>query len=431
MWYLQALGAAISLALLREVVAGDDEPVVLVSERAQSWSYQDLSRCRTLWLECLLYGQVARSPRYPKIYLQFLAESAFAAAWAALDFWDADRKHKDKLEALLSGTAAFLETLKPERHRPGIHELRQRLQRISSQGESRTEVWAYLIGHWLHTSAGVQQLPDHEELADLGWPMASFGLSFWSKDAPYYRKNGELRRLVQPFDLSDAFGLYGPFEKVEDSRSLLKGEKLALASLVNTKGLHSPPVWDLEGLFGGTPGVMLTRTGHVHRQFAGDDLPEWFEAVEVTYEPGIGHPRDILFKFWNTFHATGDLLFYTTLDQREQCLQAWQEFKSNQPDWAVPHALQLRLCQWFEPAETKKQKVALQSSPVLRETCQKLDLKNSHLATKINAFASGFGEDEDVVLLAARYGLSDGLTLALRTVRYFSRSTSLPERGTR
>jgi hypothetical protein len=422
MWYFQALGAAISLALLGEMLSREAEPLVLVGEKTQGWRHRDLSRSRTLWLECLLYGQVARSPAYPQIYLQFLAESAFAAAWASLDFWDAGQRDKDKIQEVLSKTAGFLETLKPDRHRSGITDLQQRLLRISGQGDERTEVWAYIIGHWLQTNAGIQPLSVHEELSDLGWPLASFGLCFWSGETPRYRKDGALYRLIQPFELSDAFGLYGPFDRVDDSRGMPKGESLVLASLVNTKGLKSPPVWGLEGMLGGIPGVLLTRTGHVHRQFPGNELPEWFEAVEVKYEPGHGQLKAILFSFWSCFHAAGDLLFYTSEEQKKLCLTAWDEFRSGQPDWAIPHNLELRPCNWFEPAETAQQKKALQSLPVLRSTFQNLDLTNSYLATKINAFASGYGEDEDVVMLSARQGFSDGLTLALRTIRYFSRA---------
>lgn len=420
MWYLRALGAVISVALLREITSRGEESLVFLGERPQSFRYQDEERARTLWLNCLLYGQLARSPRHPEVYLQFLAESAYAAAWAALEFWDVGSAQKAKLEARLSQTAGFLETLKPEKTRPGIVALKQRLSRISAQGDSRTEVWAYLIGHWLQSTAGVTPLGGNDELTDLGWPLASFGLTFWSKDTPHYRKDGELRRLIQPFELSDAFGLFGPFERLTDRRSAQKVETLALASPVSTRGLKSPPVWDLEGMLGGVPGVVLTRTGHVHRQFAGADLPEWFEAVEVSYDPVETELEDILGKFWGTFMTHMDLLFYTSEEQKSRCFLAWRDFKAAQPAWAVPNELELRPCKWFEPAKTRDQKKALQALPVLKDACSKLDLDKSYLATKINAFASGAGSDEDVVLLAARYGLDDGLTLALRTIRYFS-----------
>ena len=82
MWYLQALGAAISRAVLRELTSQDTEPPLLMGERTESWRFQDLSRCRTLWLDSLLYGQVSKSPERPEIYLHLLAESAFAAAWS-------------------------------------------------------------------------------------------------------------------------------------------------------------------------------------------------------------------------------------------------------------------------------------------------------------------------------------------------------------
>lgn len=420
MWYLQALGAAISLAVLRELTSRDTEPPLLMGERTESWRFQDLSRCRTLWLDSLLYGQLSKSPDHPEIYLHLLAESAFAAAWSALDFWDVNPAHKTRLDSKLTETAQFLETLKPDRDRPGVFQLRDRLQRISPSGEKRTEVWAYLIGHWLQTRCGVKPLSAVEELTELGWVLASFGLNYWTRKPVFYRKDQREHRLIQPFSQTDAFDLYGPFDPVPKPSTEPTGDRLAVASLVNTKGLKSPPVWNLEALLGGIPGVLLTRTGHVHRQFAGPDLPEWFEAVEIVYQPGVESLKAILKTFWQTFSTSGDLLFYTDESQKRDCLEAWNEFRASTPTWAIPHELELRPCNWFEPAEPKHQKKALQSVSLLRNTLQRLDLRNSHLATKANAFAAGYGQDEDVVVTAARYGLEDGLTLALRSIRYFS-----------
>ena len=425
MWYLQALGAAISLAVIRELTSRESESPLVMSERTESWSYQDLSRCRKLWLDCLLYGQVSKSPEHPEIYLQFLAESAFAAAWAALDGWAVNASHKSRLEASLEETAQFLETLKPE-ERPGIFQLKERLQRISPTGDKKTEIWAYLIGHWLQTVSGVTPLSERERLAELGWPLASFGLNFWTRTPVYYRKDDQLHRLVQPFSQSDAFNLYGPFAPVAEPLAKATGARIAVASLVNTKGLKAPPVWQLEPLLGGIPGVLVTRTGHVHRQFAGQDLPEWFEAIEILYQPGEERLKEILKTFWATFSTTGDLLFYTDDAQKQVCLEAWAEFRASNPNWAVPHDLELRPCNWFEAAEPKNQKSALGNLSLLSDTFRKIDLGTSHLATKVNAFAAGFGRDEDVVMLAARYGLEDGLTLALRTIRYFSGNATSP-----
>lgn len=395
--------------------------IVGKGQRTEAWEYQDLARCRTLWLDCLLYGQLGRSTKYPDIYLHILAESAFAAAWAALEFWEADKDHKKKLERILFDTSNFLETLKPERHRPGIPELHTRLRRVVGQGESRTEIWAYVIGHWLHEVCDVERSSHLQELTELGWPLASFGLSFWSKDPVWYRKDGKCHRLVQPFPKSHAFELYGPFKSFEEHRQNPTGESLVFGSLVETRGLRSPLIWKLEGLLGAVPGARLTRTGHVHRQFAASDLPEWFEAVEVVYQPEGLNLESILHRFWEAFDSGGDLVFYRTESQKQRCLVAWEMFQEGRPNWAVPNPLELRPCKWFEPAKRADQKLAFQSLPVLKSTFAKLDLTNSHLATKLNSFASGFGQDEDVVLLAARYGLDDGLTLALRTVRYFAR----------
>ena len=68
-------------------------------------------------------------------------EAAFASAWSALDFWEIEAFHKNALHTELSDVANFLQTLKSNRSRPGILELRERLRKISGQGESRTEVW--------------------------------------------------------------------------------------------------------------------------------------------------------------------------------------------------------------------------------------------------------------------------------------------------
>lgn len=426
MWYLQALGAAISLAVLRELASRDTEPPLLMGERTENWSFQDISRCRTLWLDSLLYGQVSKSPDHPEIYLHLLAESAFAAAWSALDFWDVYPAHKSRLEANLKETAQFLETLKPDRERPGVFQLRERLRKISPSGEKKTEVWAYLIGHWLETTCGVKPLSALEELKELGWALASFGLNYWTRGPVFYRKDGREHRLIQPFSQTDAFDLYGPFDPVPKPSSEPSGERLAVASLVTTKGLKSPPVWKLEALLGGIPGVLLTRTGHVHRQFAGADLPEWFEAVELVYQPGVESLKEILKTFWHSFSTSGDLIFYTDESQKHHCLEAWNEFRASTPTWAIPHGLELRPCNWFEPAEPKHQKTALQGVSLLRNTLQRIDLRNSHLATKVNAFAAGYGQDEEVVVAAARYGLEDGLTLALRSIRYFSEPAQSP-----
>ena len=351
-----------------------------------------------------------------------MAESAFAAAWAALSYWRDKRGRKKEFEPLLSSTADFLENLKPEPHRPGVTHLKNRLIKISPDASKRVEVWAYLIGHWLEQTAGKKALSPMLELTDLGWPLASFGLGFWDKEAVYYRKDGRLHRLVQPFSRADAFECYGPFKPLTAPPTEPGGVSLALGSLVATRGLKAPPIWEMESLLGGIAGVTHTRTGHVHRQFPGDNLPEWFEAVEIKYQPEHTTTQQILHKFWQNFSASGDLIFYADPEQRAECLAAWHDFKATYPSWAIPHELELRPCNWFEPARANEQKKSLQSLRLLRELCSRLDLRSSHLATKLNAFAAGFGEDEDVVLLAARYGLDDGLTLALRTLRYFSSS---------
>ena len=425
MWVFQALGAVIGAALLaemkaRELPALDDGVVVVDGRPGSAARYQDLERSRLLWLDCLLHAQLARTPQMPDFFLPVLAEAAFASAWSALDFWEIEAFHKNALHTELSDVANFLQTLKSNRSRPGILELRERLRKISGQGESPTEVWAYLIGHWLQTHWSNQPSCQLERLTELGWSFASFGLNFWTRGQVTYRIGESVLPLVQPFSRTDAFELFGPFSPVEEYRSRPSGERLVFGSLTATRGLKSPVIWKLESLLGGLQGVLLTRTGHVHRQFAGENLPEWFEAVEITYEPGGADLESILHRFWQSYSSQGDLLFYTTLEQEKRCYEAWQEFRASQPDWVVNEELFLKPCNWFEAAKSEEQKQALRKIPMLVRTLEKIDFGGSHLATKINAFAAGFGTDEDVVLLAARYGLEDGLTLALRTIRYFA-----------
>jgi hypothetical protein len=262
----------------------------------------------------------------------------------------------------------------------------------------------------------------HLKLVELGWPLASFGLGFWSGEPVSYLQGGRVRKLVQPFARSDAFELLGPLPLVEETQRTAPGERLVVASLTQTKGLKSPEIWKRESLLGGHRGVLLTKAGHVHRQFAGDQLPEWFEAVEVTYHPQTTDLEKLLHHFWRSFDSSEELLFYENEQQKGRFLGAWESFARTQPPWAVPHEVRLKPCKWFEPAPGEKQKSALRDRPVLHRTLAKVDLAHSHLATKFNAFAGGFGEDEDVVFLAARHGLGDDLTTALRTVRYFQSS---------
>ena len=384
-----------------------------------TWRYQDEARSKSLWLDCLLYGQLAKKPEHPHIYLHTAGEAAYASAWAALDHWDIDQAHKSRLYHNLSETANFLQTLKPNRNRPGVSELRQRLQKIQGQSGRGTEVWAFLLGHWLQVQSNLPPIADYETVLELGWPLASFGRNYWTKGSVKYKKGDEYFRLVQPFPKVDAFALYGPFVQPEETLKSTAGERLVFGSLKQTKGLKAPPIWSMEAELGALPEVLLTRVGHVHRQFAGNDLPEWFEAVEVTYDPKGADLEAMLHQFWSKFSATGDLLFFTTEEQRQRCQAAWETFKQTLPEWAVPNDLTLHPCNWFEAAPPQKQKQALQKLALLERTFAKLDLSNSYLATKVNAIAAGCGTDEDVVLLTARYGLDAGLTLALRTIRYF------------
>lgn len=385
----------------------------------KQWRYQDEARAQSLWLECLLYGQLSLRPEYPDIFLPTYAETAYAAAWAALDEWEIEESHKCNLHRHLSSTATFLQTLKPNRNRPGIFEIRARLQKIRGQGANRTEVWAYVIGHWLQEHRTLESSLGYENLLELGWPLASFGATFWTQDPVQYRKDQQLLPLVQPFQKADAFSLFGPFSAIDSPRPAPTGERLVFGSLEETRGLKEPRLWRLEAKLAAVPGVRLTTVGHVHRQFAGD-LPEWFEAIEITYDPRGADLESLLHHFWEHFSSSGDLLFYTNDAQEHRCRQAWETFKAKLPDWAVPNQLHLKPCNWFEAAASKRQKSHLRGLPLLEQTFSHLDLARSHLATKVNAFAGGCGTDEEVVLLAARYGLDDGLTLALRTIRHFA-----------
>ena len=126
-------------------------------ERAR---YQDLERSRTLWLECLAIGHLARNRSHPYLYAPQIAETAYAAAWASLHFWDTQGSLKSQIEHELERTANFLGTLKPSGQPMG--KLMERLRRIPGLGESRTEIWAFLIGKWLLPGGS-----NHEELLEL------------------------------------------------------------------------------------------------------------------------------------------------------------------------------------------------------------------------------------------------------------------------
>lgn len=382
--------------------------------------YKHEARARNLWFDCLLLSRLTSRPEHTDLFPLVVAEAAYAAAWASLDLQPSDEHRRSKLQDLLHRTAGFLHSLKPDRSQSSASQLRERLLRIGGQGDSRTEIWAYLLGHWVQTACGVKAPAKHEELLELGWSPASFGLGYWTGATVLYRRRGELHRLILPFERKDALELLGPFETLTDSIRQPSGQRVMLASLSATRGLNSPPLWKLECMLAGFKGVALTKTGHVHRQFAGADLPEWFEAIEVTYHKSELALGDLLIPFWRTFHSGGDLVFYTEPSQRKECLVAWKRFVATQPSWAVSKQLMLQEGTWFDPAPPENQKLALLGYSVLQRPLSGLDLTHSYLATKLNAFAGGHGSDEDVVLLAARFGLSPGLTTTLRTIRYFS-----------
>lgn len=391
-----------------------------MSNPTPQWRYKHDLRARTLWLDGLVLSRFINPPEHFPLYPLLVADAVYAAAWAALDFWEVDARHRSALHDQLEKTASFLHLLKPDRTRNETATLKRRLQKICGQGEARTEVWAYLLGHWLQTACDIAPSRTPTELTDLGWPLASFGLSFWSQDQVYYREQGQLHKLVCPFTSNDAFDVLGPFEKLVEPGHQPVGAKIFLASLSPTPGLRIPKIWKFEAMLGGVPGVLLTQNGHIHRQFAATELPEWFEAVEVTYDRTRTDLTELLVSFWSAFHDSGDLLFYSDTDQRKECLEAWSMFRRSQPSWAISETLQLHRGSWFDPAPSKKQKLALQERSFLLRSTDGIDFQQSHLATKLNAFVAGFSSDDDVVLLAARYALSAGLTTALRSARYFA-----------
>lgn len=394
----------------------------IIGRKPSAWRYQDEERCQALWLDCLLLAFVSRRPEQTELYPFLIADAAFAAAWAALDYWDIDPTAKRRLHQKLSQTSDFLSALRPERQKPGIEGLKERLLRCSPIGAQKIEVWAYLLAHWVERNCGLSALSAREQLIHQGWPLASFGMGYWKKDPVYYLEGDRFQKLVMPYAREDAFELLGPFPELEEPRGTPVLSRVMFGSLTPAKGLRSPRIWSMESRLGGIPGVWLTRNGGVHRQFAGFNLPEWFDAVEVAFDPKKVSLDHLLQDFWQSFHTQGDLLFYTEPGQKEQCLQSWQRFVADQPSWAVGQPLELHPCKWFEPARPEQQKLALRKRPVLLRTLAKIDLSASHLATKFNALADGYGSDRELVMLSARYGLSDGLTMALRTILYFSKS---------
>ncbi len=373
-----------------------------------------------LWFDGLLLGRLTLRPEQTELYPLTVAEAAYAAAWASLSLQPTNHHCLPHLRQHLQQTANFLHSLKPDRSRPGAADLRERLLKMGGQGHFRQEIWAYLLGDWIRKASGSAVQLTHEDLLEIGWPVASFGLGYWLGRPIFYRLREEFHRLVLPFERKDALEILGPFETLTDPGRPPSGQRLMLASPRLTQGLRPSPLWKLESMIAGNKGVLLTKTGHVHRQFASEDLPEWFEAIEVTFKKGETDLDALLISVWNTFHRGRDLLFYTEDSQRSECLQVWRRFAASQPEWAVSHPLMLHQGTWFDPAPPQKQKQALTELGFLRHSLGGLNLTQSHLATKLNAFAGGYGRDEDVVILAARYGLSAGLTTTLRLIRYFS-----------
>lgn len=388
------------------------------SATGSSWRPKDREKARGLWLDCLLLAHLVRRPETPEIDLFRLADVAYAAAYAALDWWASEECCRSLLQADLERTLSFLQALKPRRDEPGVGELRARLLRAGGQGEMRQEIWSYLLGHWLYQRSA-SPVPEQECLVETGWAIASFGLNFWTGGPVHYKERGARRLLCQPYSRSDAYELLGPLEVIRDGGSVPDGAKLILGAVSPARGLQSPRIWQMEACLGGLAGVSLTRAGHVHRQFAALDLPEWFEAVEVTYDPGVISGRTLLTTFWANFFDAQDIVFYTDEQQRLECSQAWIEFSRSQPRWSVPEQLQVYPCNWFDVAPLKDQKQSLRQLSILHRALVKVDLRHSPLATKLNAFAGGYGSDEEVVLLAARYRLSAVFTQAIRIIRFF------------
>jgi len=427
MWYLQALGAALGLTLLADLKASrkirrlrasaDDQD----SGRGQWREHHDRLAHR-LWLDCLLYAQLTRSAERPNIGLLTLAEAGYAAAWAALSVWHPEDHHQQRLHTTMASNAAFLQAIKSDDEPSLVADLRDRLAGVKSQGEGRLVVWAWVIGDSLRRFSGMTDPAPYQEVTELGWPMASFGLSFWTREQVQYRRGCRLYNLNQPFDSRDAFELLGPFSKPQPRSLRAKLERVTFASTQAGKGLRSPQIWDHEAFLGGLPGVGLTRLGYVHRQFAGDGLAEWFPAIEVHFDDHKRGYEELLQQYWEHFGKPTDLLFYHRKEHEKRAQKAWREWSGQQESWSVAERLALQPAAWFDVAESKYQKARLREFKSLGSLFEEEELATSLLATKLNAFAAGFANDQDVVMVAARWGLDDRLTYALRMLRHFGKA---------
>jgi peptide methionine sulfoxide reductase MsrA len=428
MWYFQALGAAIGLALLADIRANKELPEFkddktrrrdLIDADTGEWRYHHDAMAQDLWLHCLLHAQLIRSAERPQIGLLALAEAAYGAAWAGLEVWRPEQEHLQRLNSLLERNASFLQNIKTERAGVAITDLRERLRTLKVRGAGRPAVWAWTVGSWLLETCDVEEELPYTEVAELGWPLASLGLGYWKKEAVFYRRGNRLFKLIQPYEKRYAFELLGPFDAPAEAPSFSDLQRVTFGSIRPTKGLRSPPIWKNEAFLGSIPGVVVTQVGYVHRQFAGEDLPEWFEAVDVSFDPERTDFEKMLVSFWDKFATSEDLLFFHQPSQEKVVRKAWKRWRASKQEWCFPGELTLKPAAWFEPATPEAQKKHLRSSKPLAEAFADFDLTGSSLATKVNSFAAGFGKDQDVVMVAARCGLDDKLTYALRTMRHF------------
>ena len=343
-----------------------------------------------------------------------LITACYASAWASLKLLDPSGKRQDILQALKETDnfmSAISETQDFERR-----DLARTLRRLPVKKDQRQEAWSFTIGRWLGYHCG-QPNPSFEEALDLGWAIASFGLGYWENGSLSYRDSGTVRKLVLPYSPADALEILGPTNFPNQDGSIPSLKKLSLASTTTDKSVDRPVIWDLEPTLGAASSVEVTRVGFEHKQFADDRLPEWIDALEVCYH---GDGQAILETLWDRLGAERSIIFYHSEEQKDMIEKAWQAWSKKNHLFESRTTPLLTPAKWFDPAKETEQKTALRKMRQMSKAFGEQDLENNSLATKINAFAAGFGTDSEVVLTCARYGLDDATTHALRATRYIT-----------
>ncbi len=399
------------LKWLAEQNAPDEEPPLVFQSRAEDAPGRARrQRSRKLWHRAYLLGRELANPHYQTATL---AAAAFVAARAALPCASEELVHSQAVVAGIRGYSS--------------EELEELCFRLEGT-EPEIREWAQVLVDWLNVqsamSGSVVSLDYH------GWALASFGLGYWQEGTVLYRCEGEERRLVSPFAAEDALELLGGFTRPEPEPPRGPTARLTLADISPTRGLESPRLWGWEGFLGALPGVVRTEVGHTHRQYLSSEQPEWLETLVVQFDPHETSSREIVLGFWGElvnrsgFSFTQLAVLCTDEDQEREVTEAWSTWRD--PDSPrLPPSLFVRQATWFDVAPAREHKRSLQGVRILKQAFAKANLARSSLAAKVNGFAEGHGNDQDVVVEAARFGLDEESTRTLRLIRYLaSRSFS-------